>query len=156
MLTNTTLNNSSQYCCFTCILCVYILLTPAMNACFKSSYFQKSSLCKCSWGKTFLLFHVELFSTEAERKRVRLKEAERREKTSCFWVTNTFEMADIKVWRMWSLSLSFFFSPCPIIPTCNRRTHKHTQQHVSSSAGTSTERMILVSLWGFTLWMSSV
>lgn len=128
MLTNTTLNNSSQYCCFTCILCVYILLTPAMMPCFKSSYFQKSSLCKCSWGKTFLLFHVELFSTEAERKRVRLKEAERREKTSCFWVTNTFEMADIKVWRMWSLSLSlFFFLPVPSFPLAiDVRTNTHS------------------------------
>lgn len=92
---------------------MYIMCIYSINTSYDAIF--KSSLCKCSWEKTFLLFHVELFSTEAERKRVRVKETERRVETSCFWVTNTFEMTDIKVWRMWSLSLSFFL-PVPSFP----------------------------------------
>ncbi len=137
-------------------MCIYSINTR-FDAILKSSYLQKSSLCKRVLGKSFVLFHAERFSTEAERKHVRVKEAERRDETSCLWVANTFEIADIKAWRMRStLSLSLFSLSIPWFPHVYRCTHKRTLQHVSSSAGTSIERMILLSLWGFSLWMSSV
>ncbi len=81
-------------------------------------------------GKVFRTLSCWAFSTEAERKHVRVKEAEGRDETSCLWVTNTFEIADIKVWRMWStLSLFLFFSLRPMIPT---RIKAYTQTHTAA------------------------
>ncbi len=113
-----------------CVMCIYSINTR-FDAILKSSYLQKSSLCKRVLGKSFVLFHAERFSTEAERKHVRVKEAERRDETSCLWVANTFEIADIKAWRMRStLSLFLFF----LCPSHDSRTHigVHTNTHSST------------------------
>lgn len=54
-------NYNSQYCCFyVSIMCIYSINT-SYDASLKSSYFQKSSLCKRGLGKSFVLFHAELF-----------------------------------------------------------------------------------------------
>ncbi len=70
------------HCFYVCVMCIYSINTR-FDAILKSSYLQKSSLCKRVLGKSFVLFHAERFSTEAERKHVRVKEAERRDETSC-------------------------------------------------------------------------